>query len=638
MKSAFARTTDRLLAWLARPGGAVLLLAGAALLAYARSFAVPPLLDDWVTLEQNGQLLASGWGAWWPDPHTGVGGRPFAHATFLLNARWFGLSWPAFHAVNLLIHLAAGLALWGWLRRLLAAPVWRGRWHGRSEWLALVVAAVWMLHPLHVSSVTYLSQRTESLHGCLYLFCLYAGARHLASRRAGWAVAAVLAAWAGMASKEGMVTLPLVFWAVDALFLVGSWREAWRRRPALYAGLVASWLWLAWLMHDVAVRGVGGPTLGLDQILRSAGILVRYVSLVAWPWPLVFDYGNDWPAPAGFEVAAALLLLAAGAWAAWSVARRRPGGVGMAWFLVTIAPTSTVVPVLLQPMSENRAYLPSVGIVATVVLLLAAWSGRRAVLAGVLAAAALAVLTWARHAPFRDLISLWRDTVAKRPESSRAHHNLGHALLAAGRIPEAIAPLTRAVQLRPVYGEAYANLACATATLGDLDRAIEYARRGREQEPFNPQVAYALGLVLSERREFEAARVAVEDAVRMRPLHADARAQLGWLYLQLGAAAAALPHFEAALGLSPGKPAVLANYGTALAVVGRWAEAGRVLAAAVQAQPDHLDYRRNLAEALRQQGRAAEVVRCWEEAVAYHPASPVVEAELMRARTEAGSR
>src|SRR5688500_477519 len=200
------------------------LLAVAAVLAYANSFSVPLLFDDWVTIQHNPRLrqLWPIWSALSPPEYSGVGGRPVANLSFVLNYALTGESVPGFHAINLAIHFLAGLTLFGIVRRTLRLPQWRERFHRSAGAVALAVAGLWMLQPVQTQSVTYVSQRTESLMGLFYLFTLYAfirGATSPGSR--AWFIAAVASCFAGMGTKEGMVTIPVIILLYDFVFLSG---------------------------------------------------------------------------------------------------------------------------------------------------------------------------------------------------------------------------------------------------------------------------------------------------------------------------------------------------------------------------------------------------------------------------------
>ena len=198
--------------------------------------------------------------------------------------------------MNLAIHVLAAFG-----------PVWRGPAHldaalvdgmaeqwnaGRSAatGLALTVALVWGVHPLQTESVTYLIQRTEALMGLFYLLTLYLAIRAMASPQStGWIVLSIAACALGMASKEVMVSAPLVILVYDRLFVGGRLKELLRRRWPLYAGLAATWLLLGCLLVRVRQPKWHGrlwsPMGVWEYATTQFGAIVIYLKLCFWPVP-----------------------------------------------------------------------------------------------------------------------------------------------------------------------------------------------------------------------------------------------------------------------------------------------------------------------------------------------------------------
>jgi len=147
------------------------IIAAAALAAYANSFHGPFVFDDFGTIAQN-RTIRHLWPIWAPlsPPTEGmpVTGRPIANLSFAINYAFGGLNVWGYHAANLAIHVLAGLTLFGIIRRTLARLGMAG-----ATGLACGIALIWTLHPLQTESVTYISQRAESLMGFFYLLTLY---------------------------------------------------------------------------------------------------------------------------------------------------------------------------------------------------------------------------------------------------------------------------------------------------------------------------------------------------------------------------------------------------------------------------------------------------------------------------------
>jgi hypothetical protein len=182
--NSFDSASSRARIWLAAA-----LLTGASVFAYANTFQVPFLFDDMPSIVENptirhlwppGQALS-------PPSEGGVtvSGRPVLNLSLAVNYAISGLDLWSYHALNLAIHLLAGLTLFGVVRRTLRTLRGRsplagdgsespasGLLHSDSDLVAFVVAALWLLHPLQTESVTYIIQRAESLMGLFFLFTL----------------------------------------------------------------------------------------------------------------------------------------------------------------------------------------------------------------------------------------------------------------------------------------------------------------------------------------------------------------------------------------------------------------------------------------------------------------------------------
>jgi hypothetical protein len=240
----------------------LLLLVAAA--AYATSLAGVFVYDDLVSILENGSLRRLAWEVWWPPAGITTSGRPLANFTFALNYLWGGEDPTGYHVVNWAIHGAAGVALFGLVRRTLLLPVQQGRYQESATGLALSVALLWTVHPLQTEAVTYIVQRVESLMGCCYLVTLYCFLRAAeASSAWRWRVAAIVACVAGMATKEVMVSAPVIALLYDRIFLAGSWREVWRARRGLHAGLFSSWFLLLGLLASTGWNRSGSIGFGV---------------------------------------------------------------------------------------------------------------------------------------------------------------------------------------------------------------------------------------------------------------------------------------------------------------------------------------------------------------------------------------
>jgi tetratricopeptide (TPR) repeat protein len=491
--------------------------------------------------------------------------------------------------------------------------------------VAFVIAALWTLHPVQTASVTYISQRAESLMGLFYLLTLYAFVRRTDSAHPGrWDLLAIAACALGTACKEVMITAPVLVLLYDRTFISGSFRAAWRRHGRLYVGLAASWVLLGVQLAELRGQAVGWG-LGVSwqgYALTEGQVVVRYLGLALWPHPLVFDYGEEMAQPSHQTVAYACVLLVLLAGTVMALRWRPVLGFLGGWFFVILAPTSSIVPIIHQPMAENRLYLPLAAVVAGAVAGIYLLSRRRAFPAiAALLIIGLGALTVHRNADYQSEIHLWRDTLAKRPANARAHYNLGHALAGSDRPADAAPEYEAAFRLRPDYAEAHHNLGNALAHLGRRQEAIAQYQEALRLKPAYPSAHYNLACTLVELDLLPDAIRHFEAALRLEPDAAGVHYNLGSALARVGRTDEAITHFAEAIRLSPAYPEAQTNWGNALARSRQWHDAIAHYEAALAINPDYAEAHINLGNALFQQQRTTEAVRHYETALRLQPGS-----------------
>ena len=620
------------------------LLALAVLAAYSNSFSGPFVYDDLPSIPENPtirQLWPPGEALSPPAGGLTVGGRPILNYSFALNYALGGTTVQGFHLANLFIHALAGLALFGLVRRTLIQPALRDRFGGAALPLAFTVAALWTLHPLQTESVTYLVQRAESLMGLFFLLTLYGFIRAVQSGKPGpFYVLSVAACLLGMGTKEVMASAPLMVLLYDRTFAAGTFGAAWRQRRAYYLALAATWIPLGLLVAGNGGNRGGSLGFGIgvswwDHTLTQFEAITRYLQLSVWPHPLAFDYGTTWAhGTAGilpyFVIVSALL--AGTAFALW----RRPvlGFLG-AWFLVILAPTS-LLPGPTQMIVEHRMYLSLAAVLALLVAGIYQAGGRRSLAALLAVAVVLGGLTFRRNLDYRSNLALWQDTVAKRPGNAIAHCNLGAALSAAGRMPEAFAEFQITLKLDPENPEAHLNLGEALSKAGQTAEAMPHLLKAMQLAPNIAESHLNLGTALDRLGRTEEARQHYERALQIKPELADAHNNLGDVLLRLGQPAAAITQLGEAIRLRPEYAEAHYNLAVALAKAGRMPEGETEFAIGRRLKPNDSAARHGWGTALTNAGRFAEAFPEFELSLQLKPDDPVTHYDYGTALAAAG--
>jgi len=546
------------------------------------------------------------------------------HSTYWLEYRLWELEPSGYHAVNILFHALAALFLWA----VLGALGLRGAW---------VAAALFAVHPVHVESVAWITERKNVLSLVFYLGAALAYLRFAlpsadARDRRRWPfyIAALVLFMGALLSKTVTGTLPA------ALLLVLCWKRsafAWRDLSALLPffalgvgfGLVTVWL----EKHHVGASGLAWDLSFVDRCLIAGRALWFYAGKLLCPVNLTFTYPR-WEIDAAqlwqyvYPLAAVAVVLIL-----WFMRKRLGGGplTAVLFFAGTLFPALgffDVYPMQFSFVADHFQYHASVGLTALAAAAgYAAFAGRgRAGIrigTGVLACVLVlfGALTWMQCPAYFDHDSLWRDTIEKNPGAWMAHNNLGTSLDMQGKPEEAILCYRNALRANKNYDVAHCNLGRSLQRLKRLDDAVFHLREAVRLNPQNIQAQIILGTcLLNLGRPAEAASRFVEalghldddrefSAVQVTESKAHAHNYLGTAYYAQADLDKAVEHFREAIRLKP--DLVAAHHGLSIALTdqGRFDEAAEHLTEVLRLRPDAYLARQQL-RALQQRTKAGD--------------------------------
>jgi len=589
-------------------------LAGA--LAYGNSLSGPFVFDDFGAVVENVRIRE--WPSvrvLFPAREAPTAGRPLVNASFAINYALGGLEVRGYHIWNLAVHLLCGALVFACVRRTLEWPRVPDRLKPRSLDLAFAVAILWTLHPLNSEVVDYVTERTESMMALFYLLTIYGSARAIGSSHAGvWQGMAVVSCGMGMACKESMVTAPVMVVLYDRTFVFGSLTQAFRRRWRFYAGLAATWLALAALLqagprvHSAGFSaGVSPWTYALNQTVMIA----RYLRLAVWPNSLVINYGWPRPLTLGDVLPYALVIMALVLIALIALRRQPTLGFLGAWFFITLAPTSSIVPIATEVGAERRMYLPLAAIV-TLAVIGVMWSTdrlkrHRAITLALLivVGAVLTAGTVARNREYRSALGM-AETVLERWPSAVAESMLGLELAIAGRHDEAMAHLRAATS---GYPGAHHHLGGELFNAGRLDEAIAELETFVQQEPLAIEAVSArtmLGQAFMSQMKWPQAVEQLRLVLSMTaPRSAAHTTAIGLLADSLFGEEQyddAITYYRTYLSSRPADVGGETNLGISLVAIGKVDDALAAFRRATDVGPRDVRARRNLAMALFDRG------------------------------------
>ena len=515
------------------------------LIAYANSFRCPFIFDDAVSILENPDIRHL-----WPPTEiifsplkTTVTGRPTAALSLAVNYAISGYSVWSYHIFNLIIHVLAGLTLYGIIRRTLLSGRLKDRFGSRATIIASAAATIWLVHPIQTESVTYIVQRTESIMGLFYLLTLYTAIRAMESQRsAGWSAMSITCCALGMASKEVMVTAPLLVLLYDRTFAAGTFTAALRRRRSLYIALAATWIILIAIMSTGPRASSAG--FGLKKITpwQYAGtqfeVIVNYLKLSFWPSGLCLDY--NWPIAEGWRQITPPMLFIVFLLAVtfWGLFRNFTWSYPAAWLFFILFPTSGFVPIA-DLAFEHRMYLPIVGLVTLLVTFGYMVAGHLAkqfriyrayYIALTLTVVIIIALTCAtinRNKDYQSVLSIWQSVLKISPDNARAHNNIGLALRGQDKVDEAISHYRRSIQLNPDYADAYNNMGVALQFQDKLDEAADCYNKTLLIDPDYTKAYNSLGIIMAKQGKTDQAVGYFRKAVSLDREYTDAYLNLG---------------------------------------------------------------------------------------------------------------
>lgn len=473
----------------------------------------------------------------------------------------------ALHGLSVVLHAGCGLMVLSILRRL-----------GLGVFGALVGAMVFVVHPLQVESVAWLSEARGLLaavlaFGAVRLFLGRAeSGRLVASGTDGWGTG-----WSRVVGSAGLFGLALLSKpSVAPLFVVAGvlavvWLgRAWKR---VAVELVP---WAALAVGDLVVTRMLQPGGGLPdgtavwtRPLIVGDSLGFYVWKLVWPIGLASDYGRT-PAVVmrGSGVWVMWLVPVAACGAALWVGKRIGNGVGVDWkktvacaavFVLGCAPVLGLVEFDYQAIStvaDRYMYLPMLGVAVWVGMMVGAIHGvgpKAVRIGGVVMLGALGVMSWVQTGVWRDSVALWSHAVAVRPEARTAQNNLGDALLARGDLEGALRHFRRAVEIEPRFALARANVGWVLVEMGRDAEAREELVRAVEMVPTMGRALAGLGLVELRAGRAEEAVAVLARAVEQMPGDADVRTNYGAALMERGDFAGAVREFGRAVEMRGGE-------------------------------------------------------------------------------------
>ena len=599
-----------------------LLLSTIVLLIYSNTFKAPFVFDDNMNIQNNTSIRLSKItieNVVKAVSESHLRSRPIANISFAINYYFHQYNVTGYHIVNVLIHIITGIFLYFFVKTTLRLPLLHFK-DTTTTWIASFTVFLWIVHPLHTQSVTYIVQRMNSLASMFYVLSmlLYTRGRLTSDKRRRWLLftGCILAGILAVGSKEIALTLPF-FLLLYEWYFFQDLSLAWFKHYFIPVIGVMVFLALSALvymgtetLHNILVVPGDFDFTLTERVLTEFRVVIVYLKLLLFPHPSQLNIDYDFPLSHSlFDPISTLFALGTiiGMFglALYISKKERLLSFCVLWFFGNLVLESSVI--MLDILFEHRTYLPSMLLSLLVVTLVVRYTKLPWLRVVVLCAVALvyAVWTYERNSLWANEIALWSDCVAKSPHKARPHTNLGYALMSQGNLKEAIHHYTEALRIAPSYVIAHNNLGDALARQGKVAEAVHHYTEALRLNPHYAEAHNNLGNVLMDEGKAEEAIGHYTEALRLNPNAALFHNNLGSALARQGKVEEAVRHYTEALRLNPNAAQVYNNLGNLLTRQGKAEEAVRYYTEALRLNPNYALARQNLERVLRQRGASA---------------------------------
>jgi tetratricopeptide (TPR) repeat protein len=624
--------------------------------------------DDPYYVTQNPDVTAgltwSGFENAWRDTHTG-NWHPVTMLSHVLDCELFGLNPRGHHFTNVLIHAANTVLLFILVRALTG-----------SRWRSGIVAALFGLHPMHVESVAWISERKDVLSGLFFFATLLAYGSYVRCKetldgrkfeirnskleansksqiqnqsdlanKGSSVVRVVLYVFTlllyalGLMSKPMLVTTPFVMLLLDwwpIKRVQGPEPGRLKLLTADYGALILEKVPFFLLsaitcLITLVAQKAGGAMPTLQQMTIGARIANALHAYAAYVWKIVFPFRlavlypsvQVWPVGAIVLAAATLLAISV------VVCRQRRMHpylvVGWAWFVGTLVPVIGLVQVGNQAMADRYTYLPAIGLFLMIVWAAydctVAWPTFK-IPAIVAVSLCLALCAWGtviQTGYWKNSRTLFEHATEVTKNNFIAYNNLAFDYGAAGDMEAAKRCVEKALTINPASDVAWAKLGAIRAGQGDLDGAAEASAQALRLNPNSAEAHANFGMIYTKQSRAAEGIAEYQTAVRLKPRLGDAHFNLANALARQGNIAEALNEFGQAARWEPQSADVHNNYGFLLSGTGQFSQAADEFRKALALQPSLYQAKYGLGRALDRMGQHEEAVRLLSEVWRDHP-------------------
>jgi len=557
--------------------------------------------------------------------------HPVTWLSHMLDVQLYGINAGSHHLTSLFIHIANTLLLFLVFRKMTG-----------KMWQSSLLAALFAIHPLHVESVAWISERKDVLSTFFWLLTMWSYARYAEHPGIKRYLSVLIFFILGLMTKPMLVTLPFVFLLLDCWPLqrfqlkyeddtarksgkqLPVIKLIWEKVPFFILSITASTI-------AVFAQHSKGTVASFDKFplfVRIENAIVSYANYIGkmiWPDNLAAFYPHSGNLSV-WKIAGSCLLLILITFVAIRSIKRRPWFiVGWLWYIGTLIPVIGIVQVGLQAMADRYTYIPLIGLFIIIAWgvpeLAIRWRLKKPISVAITTAILLAfmVISWLQVRYWADNISLYEHALDVTIDNYLAHNGLGNELTTRGRLNDAVIHYLEALRIRPNYAEVHYNLGHVLSIQGKKEEAVEHFRKAIQIKPEYAEAYDYLGYELACQGSREEAIKHFRKAIKIKPDYAEAHNYLGYELLYQSKSKEALEHFRKALQARPDYAVAHNNLGIALAGQNKYSEAIKHYRESLRINPGYAESYNGIGKIMAQQGKLKKAIKFFQKALQLKP-------------------
>lgn len=481
---------------------------------------------------------------------------PFLWLSFLLDYQLYGLNAGGYHVTNLILHILSVWFLFWLVSRMTGAL-----------WPSAFVAAVFALHPLHVESVAWVTERKDVLSAFFWMLTLSLYVWYVEKPVIKRYLLVLFGFVCALMSKSMVVTLPAImilldYWPLNRFDTQKRKKNLilWQLKEKAPFFILSAFFsimtfYIQYYLPSIRNDSSFKPSSLNLQLANAAVSFVNYIEKTFWPHDMAAFYPFPSQIPAPHIIGALLLIIIITVFVTARIKRMPYLFVGWMWFSITILPVIKILQIGKDAMADRYHYIPSIGISLMVAWGISSLIKKEFIRKNILFPSAVAVvvilaaLTWNQCGYWKDSISVFNHALNVTKDNYVAHNHMGIALHTEGKIEDALYHYNYTLHINPNYPEAYNNRANVYATMGRYQSALEDFDKSIRLNPEYANTYNSRGIVYARLGQDRQALNDFSKAITLYPEHANAYHNRGINYARLNQLQLAINDFNKAISL-----------------------------------------------------------------------------------------